>query len=137
MHWQLGESEMAHRAGAVLFTMAPSGSINPTNVPSSSSAPGMERFHSEYKPLEPTSGTYGAGDDPRRASEEAEVRERGSRRRRQSPASAQPMQTQQLAPIGLGLKRGHWMVLPSLTELTEGVPAFGGARNHRREVKEE
>ncbi len=123
MHWQLGELVMARRAGAVPFTMAPSSSINPANVPSSSSAPGMEPFRSEYKPLEPKSGTYDAGNDPRRAGEEGEVRERGRRRRRQRPASAQLMQTQQLAPIGLGMKGGHGMVLPRLTELTEGVPA--------------
>jgi len=136
MHWQLGELEMARRAGAIPFTMAPSSSTNPPNVSSSSSAPGMERSGSGYKPLEPTSGSYGAGDDRGRASEDREMREGG---RRQRPASAQLMQPQQLAPVGLGMEGGYGVVLPSLAELTEGVPAFAGfvgERRHRGEVKQ-
>jgi len=136
MHWQLGELEMARRAGAIPFTMAPSSSTNPPNVSSSSSAPGMERSGSGYKPLEPTSGSYGAGDDRGRASEDREMREGG---RRQRPASAQLMQPQQLAPVGLGMEGGYGVVLPSLAELTEGVPAcagFVGERRHRGEVKQ-
>jgi hypothetical protein len=129
MHWQLGELEMARRAGAIPFTMASSSSTNPANLSSSSSAPGMERSGSGYKPLEPTSGSYGAGEDPGRASEERETRAGG---RRQRPASAQLMQTQQLAPVGLGMDGGHGMVLPSLAELTQGVPAFAGFVGERR-----
>lgn len=129
MHWQLGELEMARRAGAIPFAMAPSSSTNPPNLSSSSSAPGMERSGSGYKPLEPTAGSYGAGEDPGRASEEREMREGG---RRQRPASAQVMQTQQLAPVGLGMDGGRGMVLPSLAELTQGVPAFAGFVGERR-----
>ncbi len=42
------------------------------------------------------------------------------------------MQTQQLAPVGLGMDGGHGMVLPSLAELTQGVPAFAGFVGERR-----
>jgi len=69
---------MARRAGAVPFIIASSRSINETNSPSSSSALDMERSGVGYKPLELTSGNDGAGDDPRSASEEGEVREMGS-----------------------------------------------------------
>lgn len=96
----------------------------------------MERSGSGYKSLEPTSGSFGAGEDPRRASEEREMREGG---RRQRPASTQLMQTQQLAPVGLGMDGGRGMILPSLAELTQGVPAFAGfvgERRHRGEVKQ-
>ncbi len=78
MHWQLGELEMAHRAGAVPFTIASSSSFNEANGSSSSSALNMEPPGLGYKPPELTSGNYGAGDDLRSASEEGEVREMGS-----------------------------------------------------------
>ncbi len=59
--------------------------------------------------------------------------------RRQRPASTQLMQTQQLAPVGLGMDGGRGMILPSLAELTQGVPAFAGfvgEGRHRGEVKQ-
>ena len=134
MHWALGEQEMARRAGAVRFTMASSNNANPANVSSSSSTSGVEA--SGYGPPELTTGVYGAGGGieitAARASEERESRD-GRRQRR--PASVQLMQGQQLAPVGQGMEfgqGGHGVVLPSLAELTGGVPAFAGFGRERR-----
>lgn len=135
MHWQLGEIEMASRAGTVPFSITPSSSINPANVSSSSLASGVERSGSGYAALELIAGSYGASDDPGRASEERELTQGGRRRR---PASAQMMQGQQLAPVAPGIESGPVM-LPSLAELTGGVPAFSGFvgdRRHRGEAEQ-
>ena len=120
MHWQLGEEDMARRAGSTLFTMAAAGSTNPANVSSSSSASGTER----YGLPEPTAGGYSGYDEAERASEEGEIGD--TRRRRRRADTQQTTQGQQLAPVGQGFEvgqGGHGIVLPSLAELTGGVPA--------------
>ena len=120
MHWALGEEDMARRAGSTLFTMAAAGSTNPANVSSSSSASGTER----YGLPEPTTSGYSGYDDAERASEEGEIG--GTRHRRSRADTQQTTQGQQLAPVGQGFEvgqGGYGIVLPSLAELTGGVPA--------------
>lgn len=125
MHWALGEQEMAKRAGTTPFSMAASGYNNPANVSSSSSASGMERSGS-YAPPESVSALY-AGSE--RGSEEREVRrQRRPGHRLMMQPHQQPMHVpqppQHLAPVGQGFEGPHSVVLPSLAEVTGGVPAF-------------
>ena len=123
MHWALGEQEMARRAGSVPFATALSGSTNLGNVSSSSSTPGMERASSGYGLPELMIGGYDTGEVVR----ESEEREFGKTRRQRRPTTVlQAMPGQQLAPVGQGASAGQGgpdVVLPSLAELTGGIPA--------------
>ena len=126
MHWLIGETDMARRAGSALFSMTGAGSKKPASLSSSSSASGMER----YGPSESVRANYEDYDEPGRASEEADLDD--TRRRRRGADMQQ--QGQQLAPVGRGFEAGsgHELVLPSLAELTGGVPAFMGLNREGR-----
>ena len=126
MHWQLGEVDMARRAGVAPFTLAPSSSA-PTMPPAHLQSAGP--LHSAPPSLSYMSGAAGppgplgpgANFGSYRTSVDMGIDSRDPRHKRAGSASG--------LPITLGGVSGPPMgpaVLPSLAELERGLTASDG-----------
>ena len=120
MHWHVGQEELARRAGVPVFKMSMGGVSPIPNVPTVSGPPGASAH--ALPPGQPAGGvtSYPSLSDPHaRANMEPLVRAQME--------GGWPSEESETAEQGL-----HWpssprragQALPSLAELTRGVPAF-------------
>lgn len=139
MHWQLGEADMARRAGVVPFSLSNVG----LDAPSSGHRPSPNRGHSHSQSHGSTSTVAGAGNSrysrPSSATQGPTGATRGSgtpstrsiaARRDDVPRSIPPSDSGEglaLAAIGAGMPPGMGrgsQYLPSVAEMTTGVSPY-------------
>ena len=106
MHWALGETEMARRAGVIPFSMAPQASTTATSS-TSTSASGLEPAGYAPDPRVPSGLRESSFFEPEEGDEYEGSEEEGRGTRGAGPG-------------------GQGVMLPSLAELTGGVPAYAG-----------
>jgi hypothetical protein len=134
MHWQLGENDMARRAGVVPFSLSSVTLDTPPAVHRSSPTRGHSHSQSH-------SGTMGSSSRISRPTSNQSSRSIGqgsafnppqaartiAARRESTPRSVPPPSPSALAAIGgdvMGMGRGGGPMLPSVAELTTGVSPY-------------
>jgi hypothetical protein len=134
MHWQLGENDMARRAGVVPFSLSSASLDSPSAIQHSAPARGHSHSQSHSGTMASSSrlsrttstqssGSMGRGNTflPPQAARSIAAR------RESTPRSVQPPSPSALAAIGggmMGLGRGGGQMLPSVAELTTGVSPY-------------
>jgi hypothetical protein len=134
MHWQLGENDMARRAGVVPFSLS-----NVTlDTPPAAHRPSPTRGHSYSQShsgtmasssrISRTTGAQSSGSMGRPSSfHQPQAARTIAARRESTPRSIPPPSPSALAAIGgsmMGLGRGAGQMLPSVAELTTGVSPY-------------
>ena len=137
MHWQLGEADMARRAGVVPFSLS-SGSLD-TTPPGHRSSPSRGHSHSQSQ----SSAVGGSGSSAGRFSRPATAHSGSSSTKESGPSStrsiaarrdstprsvppASPSDGFSLAAIssGMPMGMGRGALLPSVAEMTTGVSPY-------------
>jgi hypothetical protein len=148
MHWQIGESDMARRAGVVPFSLSSASSDPPGSHPASSHqrvSPSRSHHHSQSQGSLPSSlGSggapsphYGRGGGPPPVAipppPGVHGRALATRRDNMPPRAPEPSEGSSryygqpgpgLAPIQTGSQQGRGPMLPGVAELTTGVSPY-------------
>jgi hypothetical protein len=134
MHWQLGENDMARRAGVVPFSLSSVTLDSPSAIQHSAPARGHSHSQSHSGTMSsssrlsrPTStqssGSMGRGNTFQPPQPARTI----AARRESTPRSVQPPSPGALAALGggmMGIGRGGGQMLPSVAELTTGVSPY-------------
>ena len=136
MHWQLGEADMARRAGVVPFSLSAANMDTPP--PGYRVSPSRGQAHSQSQSSaisgsDSTSSRYSRPNPSHSASGSVRSSSGGgssrtiAARRDSTPRSVPPTSPSDglaLAAIGSGMMRGNQIMLPSVAEMTTGVSPY-------------